>query len=329
MNKDTPLPPEFQPLQGKVSYIRKISENEWSSSCLYCGGEQHQYGEYPDRFRLWRKSRVTGGPCAWCRRCGKVWTPGNSKLDTGTHARLQEERKVYEEEKRTQQELAIEVLRKDKAWIRYNELLNGTYREYYYMRGITDFFIDYWMLGYNPEKSIWDGEKFYNSPALTIPIFKPCEEEPYTIRNRLLAPIDPGDKYRPEFKNLPSGVFIAERDTMPHGKAILIEGELKAMTTYITLDSLDYYVVGTPGKRPSHELFGILDNCEVVYLILDPDAFEKDTKTGVTAVRRMVDFFKDRARVIRLPGKIDDLILAGHLSQASLVSLIKSARRIK
>ena len=314
---------------SQFKYLKRVNDNEYSAACLRCGGDPHKYGEAPDRFRIWLKSRATGKPLGWCRRCNFIWMPRGEKMSPEENTRWQEEKKIYEEEKRTQQEIAIEVLRRDKAWIRYNELLDGTYREYYYMRGITDFFIDYWMLGYNPEKSVWDGEKFYNSPALTIPIFKPCEEEPYTIRNRLLDPLDPGDKYRPEFKNLPSGVFIAERDAMPKTKAILIEGELKAMTTYITLDSLEYYVVGTPGKRPSQELFGILDNCEVVYLILDPDAFEKDTKSGVTAVRRMVDFFKDRARVIRLPGKVDDLILAGHLSQASLVSLIKSARRIK
>jgi len=236
----------------------------------------------------------------------------------------------YEQERQTIQEQAVLMLQQERAWERYHEALTGELRQtHFYPRGLTDFWIDYWMLGYNPEKSIWTGTEEYVTPALTIPLFLPGQEKPINIRNRLLAPIAEGDKYRPEFKNLPSSLFFADRDNKPRGKALIVEGEFKAMTTYVALDDPSIFVVGTPGKTPGAGLFSALDDCEVVYLLLDPDAYIKQGKERKTPIRRMLEIFKDRARVLRLPMKVDDMITSGYLDRAALKRLIQDGRRIK
>src|SRR3989304_180443 len=98
------IPPEFAGLELK--YFKRISSGEFSSACPKCGGEQHQSGEFPDRFRLWLKSKATGKPMGWCRRCGYIWMQGNLSPEENT--RWIAEQRVYEEERRTEMQLAVE-----------------------------------------------------------------------------------------------------------------------------------------------------------------------------------------------------------------------------
>lgn len=317
------IPAPFAAL--KVSYVKRRSANEYSSSCPRCGGERHEDGEFPDRFRMFIKSKATGKPLGWCRACNYVWLP--EKLTPEREKVWEAEKAEIEAEQRTTAELKIALLQQSKVWERYHESLNGTYREYYYLRGLSDFWIDYWLLGYNPEKTFWaDGEEFV-SPALTIPVFTPGQEQPVNIRNRILKPKNPMDKYRPEFGGLPASIYYTDRDTKPKGRVLLVEGEFKAMTVFITLGDLSYYVIGIPGKTPALELLSPLADCEIVYLLLDPDAHFPNGTERVSAVSRLATFFKERARIIQTPDKIDDMILAGHMDKSGLLHLIKNAKR--
>lgn len=321
------LPEEFATLQ--VNYVKRISDNEYSSSCPKCGGSVHQFGELPDRFRMWIRSRATGGPLGWCRVCSFVWTPHGEKLDPAQHEKWVQERQDAEEERRRSAERALENLRREQAWVRYHENLGNTFRHHYYVRGITDKFIDYWMLGYNPHKEVWDNGESYVTPCLTIPIFLPGQTEPVTIRNRLLSPHRDGDKYRPENAGLPTSLFYTNRDTKPQKSCLVCEGEFKSMTVYITLDNPSMYVVGTPGKTPSAELMkSQLSDCDEVYFLMDPDAYIADGK-GKSAIRRMVDIFKEKSRIIQVPMKIDDMIANGSMDKRGLQNLIKTARRVR
>jgi hypothetical protein len=240
------------------------------------------------------------------------------------------ERKDAEEGRKRSAERALENLRREQAWIRYHANLTGEIRQYYYDRRLPDEWIDYWWLGYDPEKVIYDNEGEYKTATLTIPIFLPAQKLPITIRHRLLNPRKAGDKYRPEFGGLPSSLFYADHTNKPQGRAFLVEGEFKAMTTHICIGDPDLHVVGTPGKSPSEELLkSQLAECEVVYILLDPDAYVAESRHTVTPVRRMIDIFKDRARIIQLPYKVDDMLLSGQLSKKDLLGLIKTARRVR
>lgn len=321
------LPPELS--QIDVSYVRRISDNEYSSSCPKCGGVPHRSGEYPDRFRVFLHSKTYGGVLGWCRQCGYTWTPKGERIDPAKQQEWVKEREGYELERKAKAERALEMLRREQVWLRYHENLNGEVRQMYYKRGIEDYWIDYWMLGYNPDKVVWTGKEEYHSPALTIPVFEPGNEKPLNVRNRLLSPSNPGDKYRPEFGNLPSSLYFTDREAKPRNKVLVVEGEFKAMTTYLTLDDPEIFVVGTPGKTPNPKMFEWLSECEVVYLLLDPDAFVKQQAESITPIRRMIDYFKERSRVISLPYKVDDMIESRSLNKESLHTLISGSRRIQ
>lgn len=231
-----------------------------------------------------------------------------------------------EEEKKIRIEKTIELLKVEQTWVKYHENLSVELRQLYYKRGIIDYFIDYWMLGYNPETHYWANKQEYISPALTIPIMA-VGGDVVNIRNRLLEPIDNSDKYRPEIYNLPANLFLTDYEKQPTGKAFIVEGEFKAMTTYIELDDPDIYMIGIPGVTPSEDLMHILDNCEPVYICLDPDAAFPPKAGGKSPLLRMIEIFADRARVISLPDKIDDMIQRKELNKDDIKSLMRFARR--
>ncbi len=313
----------------RVSYVQRHGE-EYSSSCPKCGGSVHRNGDWPDRFRIWTRSRVTGGILGWCRRCGYIWTPKGEKLTPEQQQAWIDERKHVEDERKRSAERALENLRREQAWIKYHDNLDGEIRQYFYDRRLPDEWIDYWMLGYNPEKIIYDNQGEYTSPTLTIPIFLPEQPEPITIRNRILEPRIAGDKYRPEFGHLPSSLFYVDHTHKAQGRALIVEGEFKAMTTHICIGDPDLHIVGTPGKTPSEELLkSQLKDCEIIYLLLDPDAYVSEQRGRITPVRRMIDIFGERSRIMQLPYKVDDMLLSGQLTKKELLGLMQTARRIK
>jgi hypothetical protein len=312
-----------------VQYIHKINNSEYASSCPQCGGTMHRNGEKPDRFRIWFNSKTTGGVMGWCRQCGYTWFPKGQNVDPAKHQEWINERRNQELQKKEKVEHAIGLLQQEQVWLKYHENLNEDRRYFYYDRKIEDYWIEYWLLGYNLEKVIWNGHAEYKTPTLTIPVFEPETRRVITIRHRLLQPQDQSDKYRPEFGGLPASLYFTDLDKKPKNKVIIVEGEFKAMTTYITLDDPNMFVVGLPGKSPNLEMLQVLDECEVVYLLLDPDAFVKQKNDQITPIRRLVDHFKEKSRVISLPYKVDDMISNGMIEKQDLKQLINTARKYK
>lgn len=329
MKRKAPIPPEMSSLG--ISYVQRVNNNELSSSCPKCGGSQHQNGEWPDRFRIWYKSANTGGLAGWCRRCGYWWTPKGERLDPEKHQQWIKERKVREENKRVSAEHALELLRKEQRWLVYHELLTDSLiAKYYEPRLLSAYWVYYWSLGYNPRFKVWDRalQEEYITPSLTIPVFNPVRGGVTTIRHRLIHPKKPEDKYRPERTGLPSGLFFANKDAKPIGQVLLVEGEFKAMTTHVVMEE-EVFVVGIPGKRPTESMFDDLQECDQVYICLDPDAYITTKGEGESPIRRLIKLFGNRARVISIPYKIDDMIMDGSLDKDSINVLMKDARKIR
>lgn len=311
----------------EVRYLKQVSHDEYSAECPRCGGSVHRGGELPDRFRIFLHSKTTGDLLGWCRQCGYVWTPKGTKLDPIRQQAWVEERKSLEQEKLIRIKHTIELLNREKIWLKYHDNLTPEIRKYFYKRHIDDFWIDYWQLGYNPKKIIWTGTEEYVTPAITIPVIEPVSQEVLTIRNRLLSPADPADKYRPETSGLPSSLYYTDYDNPISKKALIVEGEFKAMTTCIELDTPDISVVGIAGKTPNIDIFAPLASCQTVYLLLDPDAYVCSGKEQIPPIRRLINHFQDRARVISLPYKVDDMIIDGSLRKEDLQILISTARK--
>jgi hypothetical protein len=339
------LPSEFAELAGKVEYVVKRGHEEWSSSCPNCSGAPHPDGTPPDRFRMFLRSKVTMRPFGWCRSCGFKWHEGKFTGSRHQYTKeeqeaMERERREYEEARAKQVSQTILLLEQERIWERYHKQINDDPEAMaeFARRGITDsYWLDYWQLGYCPTKYIKasNSEDCFTSSTVTIPIFESKTCRVLNVRHRILhtPPEHKDEKYRPEIKGLPSALFLADYERPLTGPALLVEGEFKAMTTYLCANDANLHVIGLPSKSPDTELLKLLVNCEPIYICLDPDAYYvTDAQLArhqvVTAAERLAREFAGRARFLHPVGKIDDLILAHHVTQTDLRHMMNTARKI-
>jgi len=328
MRREEPLPPEFGELAGKVNYIVKVGINEYAGSCPFCGGSPHPDGSFPDRFRMFIKSRATGKPLGWCRNCGKHWLPGKPARLTPEQMEAWKAERLQAEERRLEDTRnAIQLLQDEKPWIRYHRQLTPEAVGMYEARGLGEFWQEFWQLGLCENRIIFDKDGQYFSNTLTIPVFA-GKDNAVNLRHRILSPRQPSDKYRPEHKGLPASLFIADYERKLSGRVLLVEGEFKAMTTFICADDPKLHVVGIPGKSPDLALLEQLKDCEPVYVCLDPDAYDRDPKqpNAPSAVERVVKVFQKRCRLLKLPEKIDDMINIGIIGKSTIKALLSGAK---
>jgi hypothetical protein len=325
--KESPLPPEFIELSGKVHYVReRIRGKEWSSSCPQCGGQPHQNGELPDRFRMWTKAKI-GKPFGWCRACSYKWTsekdykPDPARLEEWRLQRIEHETRIKEEA-----EQAIKNLTEVHKWEKYYSwLLSDKIASAYWTgAGIPDeFWWNEWKLGFDPAHSFWydtgEGWKEHVTPTATIAA-RDITKRIINIKHRLLNPLPDGTKYRMEYKTGVEPLFISNLDLDKADYVIKCEGEKKAAVTFLTLDNPKIQVFGMP-VSPSDDLLQLIKG-KVIIDILDPNMKEWQEV-------RLQEAYKDiDYRVLRLPMKIDDMILRAGLDKSDMRSMLKQARRI-
>jgi DNA primase len=212
----------------------------------------------------------------------------------------------------------LEELRDAQAWLRYHEQLTDQSRQLWHSWGVPEYWQGYWKLGYDPDHIIWTGTEEWHTPTMTIPIFENSTWEVLNIKHRLLQPFREGDKYRPESRGLPQAAWVSDPDLDLSGRTLIVEGEKKAMVSYITADDSELRVMGIPGKNPSNELIEKLDECEPIYICLDPDANKEAEKLAN-------DLGRERTRIIHLPMKVDDAILAGAIDKNGIRRLMRMA----
>ena len=235
------------------------------------------------------------------------------------------------EQKIEQAKAALKDLREAQVWEKYhNTLLSApNARAIWRGRGIPDWWQEWWKLGYCESYSLWrrgetDWEEWWKSPTISIPIWG-HDWEIYNVKHRLLLPPESGDKYIQEKKHVPQYPFIANND-LNHGKLLLIEGEIKAMVTFVTCDDIELQIAGIPGAEPSAACLEVFDNYDPIYVCLDPDAYEK--KRDKSQVEKLINKLgEDRTRLIWIPTKIDDAILARELDKSMIKRLMNSARK--
>ena len=154
------------------------------------------------------------------------------------------------------------------------------------------------------------------TPTLSIPIFD-TGEYPVNIRHRLLNPLTPNDKYRPEKAGLKATPFICDPELhFTADKILVCEGEVKSMVAYITLDDPSIQVIGLPGKSFHSDLVDKLKGHRVV-ICLDPDAQEEANQLAKGC----------GGQVLQLRGKIDDVILEDRLGKYSLRNMLQDAKK--
>ena len=149
----------------------------------------------------------------------------------------------------------LKELQEARAWEKYHQQLEDSVeaRELWESRGIPEVFQDIWHLGYCDNFHASTSEGLLVTPSLTIPIFGPAWEL-LNIRHRLLNPVNPKDKYRPDKPGLQSHAFMTDPDLgMKAENMLIVEGEIKSMVTYITLDFSEMASFRYPRKNMVQE----------------------------------------------------------------------------
>lgn len=214
---------------------------------------------------------------------------------------------------------ALGQLREARSWVRYYDALTEDARGLWRARGIPNEWQDFWTLGY------CDYLAWVKSPTLVIPV-RGYDWEIYNVKHRLLSDDTPGGKYRQEKKGIPAAPFICLPE-MSKGPLLIIEGEIKAMVTFLTMDTDKIQVAGLPAASPDKTIWGQFAGHDPVYICLDPDAYDRSKPDVLAPIEKAVDAIgSSRARVIRLSMKIDDAILAGAIGKPGLQSLMRMAR---
>ena len=113
-------------------------------------------------------------------------------------AQINAERAAAElEQKIIKAQAALTELRAAQSWVRYHDQLTDQSRQTWTSWGVTEFFQDFWQLGYDPCHIIWTDSGEWQTPTYTIPIFEPESWNVLNVRHRLVNPPKPNDKYRP------------------------------------------------------------------------------------------------------------------------------------
>ena len=283
--------------------LKKVGRDEWAGACPWCSGT--------DRYHVWRAGNF------WCRpgpgHCGRQgWVDQLDGYEPPTQAQKLEWRVAELERKQHDQETRIdklEQMHKSQAHLQYHHALTEASIEYWAGEGMVMETIDRYLLGWCHRcPTDHDGRASYTIPIINRGVLE-------NIRHRLIG-ADNGDKYRPHMAGLGNSLFNVDvLDRKPEA-VIVTEGEKKT----IVLDQSGFDAVGICGKRSfKREWLSWFERIPQVYIALDPDAMESAYK--------LAEMFGDRARVMRLPAKIDDLIVKYHAGAGDIDHYMRAARR--
>jgi len=217
----------------------------------------------------------------------------------------------------------LKEINETEIWLRYHEQLLESHagQEWWIKRGVPSDYQKFWQLGYEADRRIWVGEELH-LPTATIPIFSQdwnCEN----VKHRLIGAPDQAGKYRYEYANLPAPVYLCNPETPQADTVVLVEGEIKSMVTFITLDIPGWQVIGIPGKgSPIDRVKPYIEKASDIYVCCDPD-------TGKLNESIAHELGTSRCRIVDTPMKIDDLILACGVGKKTLKTMFDQSRRVK
>jgi hypothetical protein len=311
------------------------SGHEWRSRCPI-----HK-GDNPDGFAVWQEAgkqkwKCFSGSCGMgdvidfiqavngCdNKTAYQILGGETRSDPAEVARraaehaAQAAQQLQTEIDRAQR--ALDELHRVQSWLTYHANLTDERRQLWRERGLSDEWQNYWQLGYCDKFTVGTTDGPHQTATLTIPI-KDEREEVVNVRHRLLTPPRPNDKYRPDRPGLTSAPFLAYSQAgYDTERVFVVEGEIKSMVTFRTIfrrNEEPIQVIGIPGKSQFHAIVDRLQGHEV-YICLDPDADEQAREFA-----GMV-----HGKVLHLPVKIDDAILAGDLDKRGLEFRMRYARK--
>lgn len=309
---NTPLPAELAKYSN-LPDLKYRGSNEWSAAHTGCPSGPST-SRTSDRFRIFAsKPGLSAG--AWCRRCQHFeWAdetrPTREESEESARIRLEF---MQREAKRLAAK--IEKLNQQAYWRGYHDAMRDTHREKWRKQGIGDNLQDYYQLGYVPERSFYNDDEEFSSPALTIPIFE-AGWQVVNVQYRIVEPPAGVGKYR-FTAGLPAPLYLTDPDGGVGGKCLLVEGAKKAIVTYANVGHEFDSVVAIPSKMPSAELIQSLSVCDDLFVTLDPDAMLDG------ASHRISKLCGTRSHHVHLPAKVDDLFVDYGMSPASFMRYVE------
>jgi hypothetical protein len=321
-------------MANKAGTTMKRCQSDWRGPCpLHHGHDPNSFAIYNEdgkqKFKCFSSTCGSGDVidfyAAWhgvdiktaIRELGGDTKPDPTAITQAAIARAERAEKQLQDTIALAQK-ALADLREARTWEKYHAMLDGCEdaRNLWASRGIPQVWQDLWRLGYCDSFRVNTASGGLVTPTLAMPIFGKGWDL-LNIRHRLINPINPKDKYRPDRPGLPAQPFMTDPDLgMDANNILIVEGEIKSMVTYITLDSSKWQVLGIPGKSWFHKIAGQMNGKRVV-VCFDPDANAEAEQAA-----------KDTGgKMIRLEVKIDDAINAGELDREGLRDLIRCATK--
>jgi hypothetical protein len=164
------------------------------------------------------------------------------------------------------------------------------------------------------------------SSAYTIPYFHAWQF--LTLQYRLNNPERPNDRYRFE-QGLPATYYRVEQEALKD-KIVICEGAIKGMVTAIHRLDESYTTLAIPSKTTFSTIAEDVKSAGRVWIIPDPDAYDRPRNAPANwkpAPVILAERIGQTARIVRLPGKVDDMILAGEVDgRAWGLALDKAAK---
>jgi len=341
--------PSLLDLANPLTTLKKVASSgggEYSGPCPFCAGTD-RFSVQPNEQR-WLCRHCTDGKWAdvikfvelrdgigFVDACKVLF--GNDvqiAIPPEEYERLQHEREQIQqaeiEREQIQQETKRDNLNETRAWEPYYQLLQShpEGRLLWNERGLSDEWIDYYKLGYCPEREFYSPGKF-TTPTLTIPTWH--AEKCVALQHRLLMDDPPGGKYRPQISGLGKPLFHADVFTKGIiGDVLILEGEIKTMVVFAAiwkdqpLEGHPLYpveIVGLAGKGFKREWIPEFENAKRIWIALDPDAIDSAFK-----IAKLLG--PDRTTIVDLPEKIDDLFLIDAIDKDLLWQLMEHGRKV-
>ena len=268
--------------------VKRTGSQHWNGPCPKCGGK--------DRFYIGNI-----GHCQ-CNQCDASFFLDDDK--PFEHLDPLEIIRRADEQRRKEKELTEQRWRDwsngflaGYYWREWHKQMSQENIEWWLAKGLTRRQINYYELGYMPEKQVWVNDKPIVLPAYTIPV-RNLDWEICNIHYRLVNPPEGCAKYRYE-TGIPAREFYAT--PKKHKVAIVVEGGIKASVVYRYVKGT-CQVVGLTTCSPSQVMMERTRIFDDVILMLDPGC-ERQSERFKAVV--------PQTRICALPGKPDDLLLGG------------------
>ena len=286
--------------------LKHVSGAEYCGPCPICGGT--------DRWHFW-VDRLNW----WCRpgpgHCGRKGFL--DELFDDVKAPTQQDRlewrmaRIEEQQREMERRLsALERMAQSTDHLNYHYNITTDAVVYFNEEGITNASIDKYMLGYCP-RCPTDRQ---GRPSYTIPVIN--DGTLLNIRHRLVGA--DSDKYRPHMAGLGVQLFNADYLDEPGESILIVEGEKKS----IVVAQLGIPNVGIVGKRSfMKDWLTEFGRFQTVYIALDPDATESAYRLGA--------LFGERARVARMPVKIDEAVFRYGATRGDIEAFLANARPVR